>query len=211
MALLTRVVVAAALASSLPACGSESDQSPASATGTSFAAADGLFHQEPRWLGADGAYSIALGGDRVVWLFGDTFVATSDALVRSQSRLVRNTVAVATGLNPTTATMQFAWHTAADSGPASFFAEDGDHWHWPGGGVRLAGGPLVVFLSILRPDSGGLGFASAGWRVALIDDPDAVSKCLARDVGQSSRWWARGLGRRHCGHSRWGLGPCAGY
>ncbi len=141
------------------------------ATGVSWPEADALFHQDPTWLGSDAAYSIDLGGGRVAWLFGDSFIATSAAHTRSQSHMARNTIAVETGLDPTTATMQFAWGDAAGT-PASFFPERADRWHWPGGGVRLAGGPLIVFLSILRPDPGGLGFASDGWRAVSIANPD---------------------------------------
>ena len=38
--------------------------------------ADALFRSDPRWLGADDAYSVDLGGRRVLWLFADTFVST---------------------------------------------------------------------------------------------------------------------------------------
>src|SRR5512138_3482529 len=71
--------------------------------------ADALFHQDPRWLGGDGAYSIDLGGARSLWLFGDSFIATSQALTRRESTMVRNSVAVMTGRDPLTATMEFAW------------------------------------------------------------------------------------------------------
>lgn len=143
-------------------------------TGASWVSADPLFHREPRWLGADAAYSIDLGGDRSLWLFGDTFVATSPALARSASKMVHNTVAVQTGRDPLTAQIAFRWGTGADGAPASFFAEDGALYHWPGHGVRLGdGGPLVVFLSVVKSTPGqGLGFAGAGYRAVLVDHPD---------------------------------------
>lgn len=143
------------------------------ATGEPWPEADALFHQDVRWLGADASYSIDLGGDRSLWLFGDTFVATSDAHVRSESKLVRNTIGVQTGRDPTSASMAFFWGTAADGAPASFFAEDGDLWRWPLHGARLGGGPVVVFFSVLAPAPGeGLGFESAGFGAVVLDDPD---------------------------------------
>jgi hypothetical protein len=152
-------------------CGDDLRAAAVEASGASWTDADALFHQDPRWLGSDGAYSIDLGGGRVAWLFGDTFVATTDAHVRTQAVMPRNTVAVETGLDPTRATMAFAW--GDDGGtPASFFPEDGARWHWPGGGVRLPGGPLIVFLSIEQASSGGLGFDGAGWRAVAIANPD---------------------------------------
>ncbi len=158
----------------LPRCLPSQAPPPAAlATGVSWPEADPLFQEDSLWLGADGAYSTGLGGNRVAWFFGDTFVATSPARLRAESKVVRNTVAVETGLDPTTATMQFAWKTAADGSPASFFAEQGDTWHWPGGAVRIPGGPLIVFLAVERATSGGLGFSSCGWRAAAISNPDA--------------------------------------
>jgi hypothetical protein len=136
--------------------------------------ADGLFQQDPRWLGGDGALTIPLGGDRTLWLFGDTFVAKTPNHVRTESEMVRNTVGVQKGSDPTRASIEYGWRIDADGSPASFFAEDGERWHWPGHGVRLPnGGPVIVFLSILRATpNDGLGFAGAGWRVARLDDLD---------------------------------------
>ena len=144
------------------------------ATGSSWPEADALFHADPRWLGADGAYSIDLGHDRSLWLFGDTFVATSDAHTRNESEMVRNTIGIQTGRDPTTAAMAFHWRTDPDGSPASFFPEDGELWYWPNHGVRIGeDGPLVLFLSVLKPTpEEGLGFGSAGWRAVLVDNPD---------------------------------------
>src|SRR5215467_7748298 len=38
--------------------------------------ADCIFRSDPRWLGADAAFSVDLGQGRVLWLFGDSFVAS---------------------------------------------------------------------------------------------------------------------------------------
>ena len=142
------------------------------ATGARWEEADALFHQDPRWLGGDAAYSIDLGNDRSLWLFGDSFIATSPNLTRRESTLVRNSIAVMTGRNPLTATMDFAWKESTT--PSSFFPEIGDHWLWPIDGVRLTNGPLLLFLSEQRPTPGvGLGFAAAGFRAIRVLNPDA--------------------------------------
>jgi hypothetical protein len=150
--------------------------SPRPATSASqWDAADAIFHSDPRWLGGDAAYSVDLGGDRTAWFFGDTLVAKTAANVRTESKMVRNTVAIQTGRDPTTATLAFAWKTdATDGTPASFFPESGEAWHWPGHGVRIPSGPLVVFLSVVKSTtSGGMfGFTYDGWKVALVDNPD---------------------------------------
>lgn len=153
------------------ACADDGSPSTLSASATRVAAEDALFRQDPRWLGGDGAYTIDLGGDRSVWLFGDSFIATSAAHRRSESAFIRNSIAVMTGRDVTTATMQFAWR---DGPPSSFFPEIGDRWFWPGGGVRVPGGPLIVFLGEIRSTPNeGLGFAGAGLRAYLIPNPDA--------------------------------------
>lgn len=130
---------------------------------------DQAFHADPRWLGGDGAYTIDLGDDRTLWLFGDSFIATSPNLVRSESTMVRNSVALMTGADLATASMQFAWRDGAP--PTSFFPEEADHWFWPNDGVRVPGGPLVVFLSEVQASSDGLGFAGAGLRAVRVADP----------------------------------------
>ena len=37
-------------------------------------AADSLFLHDNYWIGGDGAYSIDLGDERVLWLFGDSWI-----------------------------------------------------------------------------------------------------------------------------------------
>ncbi|MEZ5987650.1 MAG: DUF4185 domain-containing protein [Planctomycetota bacterium] len=136
--------------------------------------AEGLFHRDPRWLGGDGALTIPLGGGRTLWLFGDSFVATGDPPDRRRSVIVRNSVAVQRGMDPRTAAMAFCWRVGPDGRPTSFFADHEGRWWWPGHGVRLDGGPLVVFLLDVRSTPGeGLGFAGDGYAVAIVDDPDA--------------------------------------
>lgn len=148
------------------------EYTPPGAYGTRWEEADALFHQNPRWLGGDGAYSIDLRDGRSVWLFGDSFIATSAAHTRRESKLVRNSIAVMKGRDPITATMEFAWREDG-TGPGSFFPEVGDHWLWPVDGYRLEGGPLLIFLAEVRPTPGeGLGFASAGFRAVRIPNPD---------------------------------------
>ena len=112
------------------------------------------------WLGTDDAYSIPLSAEKSVWLFGDTFVALSSANVRSESKMVRNTVAIQAGDDPRTASITFSWRKNMDGSPASFFPEHGQRWYWPGHGIRLAEGPVVIFLYVMVGTPGkNLGFA----------------------------------------------------
>ena len=147
-----------------PPCGFDVESSAA------WPEADALFLKNPRWLGADDAYSIALGGDRVLWLFADTFIATSDAHVRGESKLIRNSVAIQSGLDPASAGIEFAWREAGE--PSSFFPEQDDLWFWPGDGERVGDG-LLIFLMAIRKVEGGFGFEVAGSDAVWISDADA--------------------------------------
>jgi len=136
--------------------------------------ADALFHADPRWRGSDAALSIPLSPDRTFWLYGDTFIQPPDVPGRSLDSMVRSTVSIQTGMDPRTATMAFHWRTDAAGKPASFFPEQGERWFWPGHGIRLDEGPLVIFLYGFLPDPDALlHFKFDGWAVAVINNPDA--------------------------------------
>jgi hypothetical protein len=138
--------------------------------------ADQAFRNDAGWLGADAALSVPLSGDRTLWLFGDSFIATSSRGHRAESRMVRNSIAIQHGRDPRTAPLQFHWR-GDDAAPKSFFPERGNHWYWPGHGIRLAEGPLVVFLfTIVATPGQDLGFATVGHAIAVIDDPDAPAE-----------------------------------
>ncbi|MCA9597807.1 MAG: DUF4185 domain-containing protein [Myxococcales bacterium] len=143
-----------------------------SASGRLWPEADQLFHREPRWVGGDGAYSVPLGGDRVLWLFGDSFIAQGPVLDRSHSRMVRNSVALETGLDPANAFMEFHW-PEVDGEPQSFVPEDGASWFWPMHGV-VVGSRLLLFYERLGTPAGDPdGFQTDGWSALVVDHPEA--------------------------------------
>jgi len=77
---------------------------------------------------------VDLGGERTLWLFDDSFVATSPANLRTESEMVHNTVAIMEGRNPSTATMHFFWRTDATNSFefGDLFTEAGAHdLYWP--------------------------------------------------------------------------------
>jgi hypothetical protein len=141
-------------------------------TASGWPEADALFHADPRWLGADGAYTVDLGGDRTLWLFGDTFLAREPGGSAADAFFLRNTVAVQTGRDPSDALMAFFWGVDDDGTPRSFVAQDGADWFWPGGGARLGGELLLFFGRIRTPPGDPSGFESTGWRAIVVDDPD---------------------------------------
>lgn len=154
-------------------CGSLSSSSETLPPGRPLEEAERLFRQDPRWLGSDGAASADLGDGRVFWTFEDSFVAPVAGQPRSAAIMVRNSIAVQTGPDPRTATMEFLWGEGAGGEPGDYFPGTEEYWYWTGGALRLDRGPLIVFLKRMRATPGlGLGFSEAGFAVAVIEDPD---------------------------------------
>jgi hypothetical protein len=132
--------------------------------------AEEAFRRDPRWLGGDGAYSVPLGQGRVLWLFGDSFVGDGTSRERAKARVVRNTVAIQKGPDPSSASVSFFWKTRGGHADA-FFPDKGERWFWPGSGAMVQG-RLLVFLMEISPARGALGFEAAGWAAELIDNPN---------------------------------------
>jgi hypothetical protein len=132
-------------------------------------AAEKIFRSDPRWLGGDGASSVDLGHGRVLWLFGDSFVDLTGSGARRTSDLVRNSIAIQTGYDPTSASMQFAWKMKKGK-PAAYFERQGKNWFWPASGI-MVGKRLLVFLMEVKTATNELGFEARGWKAVLIHNP----------------------------------------
>jgi hypothetical protein len=141
-------------------------------TGVAWPKADKLFHSDPRWLGADGAYSIDLGHGRVLWMFSDSFVAHKQGDDRRHAAFVRNTVAIQSGYDPSHATIKFYWRTRRGE-PSEIFPSEGQVWMWPGSGIRI-GNRLLMFCERVIADHAkdSLGFKSVGWNAYWVTNPD---------------------------------------
>ncbi|TSA31237.1 MAG: DUF4185 domain-containing protein [Verrucomicrobiaceae bacterium] len=133
--------------------------------------ADQIFRRDPFWVGGDGAYSIALGEGRTLWLFGDSIIDPSGLHSRKSAgvKMIANSIAIQNGSNPATATMQFYWK--ADGSPAAFFPDSGKDRFWPGHGVRIRD-RLLLFLMKVRTTKSGLGFEVCDWKAVLVSNPD---------------------------------------
>ncbi|MEA3470633.1 MAG: DUF4185 domain-containing protein [Thermodesulfobacteriota bacterium] len=143
-------------------------------SGEPWPEADRLFRGNDHWLGGDGASSIDLGSGRVLWLFGDSFINQASSGDRRDAAIIRNSIAIQEGYNPSTASVKFYWHTK-DGKPSSFFAEGASHWYWPGDGIRI-NDTLVIFLMDVCEGKNELGFDVTGWSAVMINNPDADPK-----------------------------------
>jgi hypothetical protein len=144
------------------------------ATARSWPEADALFTRDPQWLGGDAAVSVPLDGDRILWLFGDSFIARVAGGSRADASFVHNSIGLQHGADPSRARMRFYAGARADTMPASFFADDGASWFWPGDGL-YRDHVLTLFLERMRPDAkpGGLGFVAMGWSAVRVRNADA--------------------------------------
>lgn len=143
--------------------------SPYRIEATRWPEAERMFRSDPRWLGGDGASSVDLGDGRVLWLFGDSFIDPSGSGARRTSDLIRNSIAIQTGYDPTSASMKFAWKMLRGK-PAAFFARQGKNWFWPASGI-MVGKRLLVFLMEVGTAANELGFEARGWKAVLIHNP----------------------------------------
>ncbi len=122
-------------------------------------AADRVFHSDPRWLGADAAYTIPLGENRVLWLFGDTFIGDGKT-DRAHAHFIRTSIGVQQSLNPEKASFSFHWRKV-NGQPSSYFPASANAWLWPLHGI-YRNGALTLFMSKLLPSDTGLHFEGIG-------------------------------------------------
>jgi len=168
----SRVCTALATAWLLMPAGALADK-PSDWSASPWPEADRMFRHDPFWTGGDGAYSIALGGGRILWLFGDSIIDPSGHHSRKSAgvKMIANSIAIQNGSNPSTATIQFYWKTAPDGKPAAFFPDAGKDRFWPGHGIRIRD-RLLLFLMKVRTTTSGLGFEVCDWKAVLVSNPD---------------------------------------
>ena len=143
-------------------------------SGEPWPEADRLFRGDDHWLGGDGASSIDLGRGRVLWLFGDSFINQGSSGDRRDAAIIRNSIAIQKGYDPSLASVKFCWNRK-NGKPMSFFEEAERYWYWPGDGIRIDD-TLVIFLMEISESENELGFDVTGWQAVMIDNPDADPK-----------------------------------
>lgn len=119
------------------------------------------------WLGGDGAYSVPLGRERTLWLFGDTLYA-------DRRVMVNNSAALQHGLDPRSARFEFFAGRGPGGGPASLFpSPSGRGWLWPLHGLRQ-GERLWLFFLEVHPtgEHSPFGFRTVASWLATVDRPD---------------------------------------
>jgi hypothetical protein len=145
--------------------------------------ASSRFHAQPKWLGADSAYSVDLDATHVLWLFADTFIdpAADGSRENGPNFFIRNSVAIQSGQDDERAhdlsqsELKFYWgpEHGQPAQPSSFFrdTDSAEEWIWPLHGVRLSDGRVLLFRMHVVKETGGFGFRVQSWDALAIDDP----------------------------------------
>ncbi len=123
------------------------------------------------WLGGDCAFSTPLDGERILWLFGDSFVSPDpEARTRAGARIVANSIAIQTGQK-----VQFWWGTS-DEGPTAFFSTPTlPGRSWPLSAVRVGERLAVLAVRVVTVDPDQVtGFRIVGHELYWVKNPDAV-------------------------------------
>ena len=156
----------------LVGCGTSEPRPPAQP----WPAADAAMQRPLIWRGGDAAYSAPLDDGRVLWLFGDSFVGEGDGTPgRGGRAMLRNTVAIASGPDPSTASFDAR---GRDDGP--FFPHPDPLWLWPGPATNLGDGLLLTFVRV-RESTEGLGFQTVDSRAFRVRDTDGEPEDWALD------------------------------
>jgi Domain of unknown function (DUF4185) len=149
---------------------------------------DALFERADGWIGADGAYSVALSPKRTLWLFSDTWVGKIQDGRRTDATIVNNSVGVQEGAS---GRLNYTIARSRDGKPVALFVpSDGRGWFWLQAGVG-DGSRLSLFLNQVEKtdDKSVFGFRSVGlwlgtvanagqppesWRIEQVKMPNAV-------------------------------------
>src|SRR5882724_822742 len=156
----------------LLSCGGGSQSpNPPSPPPVAAACTSGNFPCQQGWLGADGAYSVDLGGGKSLWIFGDTFIGPASATSRTQATgFIHNSIAISTctGQN---CTFQYSWAGIGTSTVGPMFSAPGSDWFWPMDGFVYNGTLYLALMQMHATRTGGaFGFAYSGAQLASISN-----------------------------------------
>jgi len=164
--MLMSIVAAVVFPSLLPAAGPPVVRSAAPARDL-----DALFQSTDGWIGADGAYSVAVSPKRTLWLFSDTWVGKIRDGRRTDATMVNNSVGVQDGPS---ARLAYTIRRSADRKPVALFVPaDGRGWFWPQAGTADGHRLSVFFRQVEKTQgTGAFAFRSIGLWLGTVPDAE---------------------------------------
>jgi len=127
------------------------------------------------WLGSDDGDSIVLSKDKILWLFGDTFIGPLSNGVRvAKPPMINSTIAIQDRAKSPPDCLTFYWKQK-DGKPASFFPHQpstpGDYY-WVTKGIMLKGELFLFAFCITGGDAQGLfNWTEAGSALIRVPNP----------------------------------------
>ncbi|MDZ7377119.1 MAG: hypothetical protein ONB13_10900, partial [candidate division KSB1 bacterium] len=125
------------------------------------------------WFGGDCAFSLPLTNDRVLWLFGDSFIQDKKKFSREGARFINNSIAIQQGNLINSDALQFYWNKENGHHRAFFVNKNEPGFLWPLSAILLRG-KLFVFcvrIQIVDPENV-FGFRQIGNEIFRIENPD---------------------------------------
>jgi len=133
-----------------------------------------FFKRKEGWTGADGDYTVTLSKNKILWLYGDTWVGKIENGKHIDSMMVNNSIAIQQGKDPENAKIEFYWKKDKKGKHRAFITPaDGKGWYWFYDGVRVKNGLYLFLMQIDRTDEkSAFSFKSIGNWVAHVSNPD---------------------------------------
>ena len=135
---------------------------------------EALFQNDKGWTGADGAYSIMLSNETVLWLYGDTWIGQIKGGRHINATIVNNSIALQHGRRPVNAYVEFYYRQTQNDKPAAFFLPRQDKsWFWIFHGARTSRGLFLFLMQMERTaEEAVFGFKMIGSWLASIANPE---------------------------------------
>jgi hypothetical protein len=137
---------------------------------------EALFSNQKGWTGADGAYSVALSDNLILWLFGDTWFGEIRERAHVDAVIVNNSIAIQHGPSPPDVAVEFFIGRGPDGAPAAFIRpDDGPGWFWIYHGVRTSAGLYLFLIQIERTETPhDFGFKAIGTWLGHVANPEKI-------------------------------------
>lgn len=135
-----------------------------------------LFSKESGWTGADGAYSVSLSDNKILWLYGDTWIGEIRENKHVNSSLINNSVAIQDGKNPIDASVVFFFGKTPEGKPDAFIKPtDRNGWFWIYDGLMTEKGLYLFLIQIDRTgDKSAPGFKIIGTWLGHVLNPNQL-------------------------------------
>ena len=125
------------------------------------------------WLGSDVAFSLPLNENKVLWLFGDTFIADQkNGKDRENAKIIRNSIGIQTGDLKSINSIKFYWQNKSNQAKSFFKNGNEQGFIWPLSCVLLNKKLFVFGLRVVQPDHTDVfGFRVIGNELIIIKNP----------------------------------------